>query len=154
MSPVNLTWHEPCNRVQHSPVIPMRAQSRRVSIQRVRSVSASILTLTCALTGCTTTLSSAADSQRIERSKVTQLIARYETGSPTVTTTGRPWGAQCVSSTYRDNLHQGRGLGAGMRTVQIVPPVTPTVARAIALQFQQCPYIEWAEADAVRFTIP
>lgn len=85
---------------------------------------------------------------------MTQLIARYELGSPTVTSTGRPWGAQCVNRMYRDNLRLGRGIGAGMRTVRIVPAVTPTVARVIALQFQQCPYIEWAEADVIRFTVP
>jgi len=119
-----------------------------------------LLSLVFLLTGCTSSSSEAAgatpptDGKRLERSEVTQLIARYEVGAPPATSAGRPWGAQCVARSHRDTLANGRWIGARMRVIRIDPPVTPTVARVIALQMQQCPYIEWVEADVIRFTVP
>lgn len=127
------------------------------SLRQAIAVLASLVLLT---TGCTSSSSGAAGaaelptSKRLERSEVTQVIVRYEVGAPPATSAGRPWGAQCVARNYRDSLTNGRWIGARMRVVVIDPPVTATVARVIALQMQQCPYIEWAEADVIRFTVP
>ena len=135
----------------HIAHMPARAAPQTLSI---------VVALACLLTGCTPTSSQAAgpspivDGSLLERSKVTQLIARYEVGAPATTTAGRPWGAQCVAGKERESLDLGRQLGARMRVVLIDPPVTTRIARVIALQMQTCPKIEWVEADVIRFTIP
>lgn len=89
----------------------------------------------------------------MERSEVTEIIVRYEAGAPPTTRGGEPWGSQCVSDAYRADMKIGRDIGGRMRVLRIDPPVTPTVARVMALQMSQCPYVEWAEADVLQLTL-
>lgn len=90
----------------------------------------------------------------IDRVEVTQFVVRYQPGAPPDTFDGRPWGIQCVSTEYQADLSPGPSIGAQMKVVSIDPPVLPIVAQLIALEMQQCPYIDWAEADVVRFDVP
>ena len=85
---------------------------------------------------------------------VDHLIVRYELGAPPSADGGAPWGSQCVSRAYSDILERGRWIGGGMRIIRVDPPVGPVLAHAIAEQFAQCPYIEWAEPDVTRLSIP
>lgn len=114
------------------------------------------VSITCVvfLTGCETASSSAASGPRLEKSKVTDIIVRYQTGAPPSTDNGDPWGSQCVTIAYRYDLRRGRDIGGRMRVVHIEPAVSPVVARAIALQMSQCPYVEWAEADVLQLVVP
>lgn len=114
------------------------------------------VSLICAvlLHGCATASSSVVGGPRMERTTVTEIIVRYEPEAPTSSESREPWGIQCVSSAYRHNLRRGRGIGGRMRVVRIEPPVSQTVAQVIALQMSKCPYVDWAEADTVQFTIP
>ena len=106
------------------------------------------------LSGCGAASSSAVGSPRVERSEVTEIIVRYEVGAPPTTRSGEPWGSQCLSAAYRADMRIGRDIGGRMRVLRINPPVSPTVARVMALQMSQCPYVEWAEADVLRLTLP
>ena len=97
---------------------------------------------------------SRAQSAVIDRVEVAQIVVGYRQGAPPVTAEGRPWGSQCVSQEHDVNLRQGPAIGADMKVVLIDPPIPPLIAQLIALEMQQCPYVEWAEADVVRFDVP
>jgi hypothetical protein len=97
--------------------------------------------------------SSAAESTADEQARVSEIIVRYQAQAPVITKKGRPWGAQCVPRVYRSSLQFGREIGAGMRVVGVQPPVSVAVARVIARHVEDCPFVAWAEADAVLFTI-
>lgn len=103
--------------------------------------------------GCGTSPSSAAGGSDSERGAVTEIVVRYEVGAPPATVRGKPWGSQCVSTAYRAGLKIGREIGGRMRVVHIDPPVIPTIARVMALQMSQCPYVQWAEADVLELTL-
>ena len=85
---------------------------------------------------------------------MTEVIVRYQAGAPPSTDDGDPWGSQCLTIAYRHDLRRGRDIGGRMRVVHIEPAVSPVVARAIALQMSQCPYVEWAEADVLQLVVP
>lgn len=119
-----------------------------------RTILASSIALSVLLTGCETASSSAVGAPRLEKSKVTEIIVRYQTGAPPLTDDGDPWGSQCVTIAYRYDLRRGRDIGGRMRVVHIEPAVSPVVARAIALQMAQCPYVEWAEAHVLQLQVP
>lgn len=115
------------------------------------------IVLVLATAGCSPAASSTASTAQaelIDRLEVSQIIVRYGPGAPPSTSDGAPWGVQCVSQDYKANLTRGLSIGAQMKVVMINPPVLTVVAELIALEMQQCPYIEWAEADAVRFDVP
>lgn len=96
----------------------------------------------------------AVKSELIDRVEVTQIVVRYQQGAPPAASEGRPWGSQCVSPEHQALLQIGPSIGAQMKVVSIDPPLLPLTAELIALQMQQCPYVEWAEADVVRFDVP
>jgi len=107
--------------------------------------------------GCAPASSSTAaiaQGELIDRIEVSQIVVRYTPGAPPSTNDGSPWGSQCVSQNYAADLERGPSIGAQMKVVMIDPPVLTVVAELIALDMQQCPYIEWAEADVVRFDVP
>jgi hypothetical protein len=105
------------------------------------------------LSACTFPSSTATARSTVQLDEVTEIVVFYEKGAPPVTSSGRPWGSQCVSERYRDRLRLGRWIRLPMRLIRIRPPVPARVAEVIALQVSQCPYIEWAEADVVRFDV-
>jgi len=105
------------------------------------------------MTSCSSIPSGASAATAVAPERVEELIVRYKLGAPPRTDSGKPWGSQCVSPAFVDRLALGRSIGAGMKVVHLVPPTSPFVARAIASQFEQCPYIEWAEADEIRLTL-
>lgn len=111
------------------------------------TASLSIPLLACSSVG------SAADIEDDATPVVQQIIVRYEARSPVVTGTGDPWGAQCVDSEYHDRIHSGRWIGARMRVLDVHPSVSESVGQALADQLTQCPHIEWAEADTVRYSL-
>jgi len=115
------------------------------------ALAASFLLSAC---GSDSASASASASDPTDLPVVEEIIVRYERGGPLETSRGLPWGAQCVSDDYRKQLTRDRALGARMHVVRIEPGVTPRVATRIARQMQQCPYIEWAEADVIVFTLP
>ena len=106
------------------------------------------------LAGCSATAQEMTPTPKAGQDEVVRLIIRYETGAPATVGPGLPWGVQCLSRAYRDMVKTGRKLSGGMRVIRLVPPVTPTVARTIALQMEQCPYVDWVEPDDVVLTIP
>ena len=115
------------------------------------------LVLLLMATGCapaSSSTASIAQGELIDRIEVSQIVVRYRPGAPPSTNDGAPWGSQCVSQNYEADLERGPSIGAQMKVVTIDPPVRPVVAELIALEMAQCPYIEWAEADAVRFDVP
>lgn len=113
-----------------------------------------IVAVTLVLTACGSASPDAAASQPVERVAVYSLIARYEMGAPPTHNINEPWGTQCVSDELREGMKIGRWLGGRMRVVRLVPPVSPQVARVMAIQMSQCPYVEWVEADSIRLVIP
>jgi hypothetical protein len=106
------------------------------------------------ISACASSTSSTPSDTSFNKARVDEIIVRYQPGAPMTAKSGGPWGTQCVSRTHRDNLTLGRGLGARMRVLRLQPPVSPPVAAAIAEQIARCRLVEWAEADAVQFTIP
>lgn len=96
--------------------------------------------------------SSTAQSVTDGRTRVSEIIVRYQAQAPTTTRKGRPWGAQCVPHAYRSSLRFGRDIGARMRVVHVQPTVSAAVGRVIARHIEDCPFVEWAEPDAVLFT--
>ncbi len=118
---------------------------------------ASSSTSTSGTSASNTSTSSTSTSERtvvIDRIEVSQIVVRYQQGSPPATSDNRPWGSQCVDREYQDDLDRGPLIGTRMRVVVVDPPVVPVVATSIALEMEQCPYVEWAEPDVVRFDVP
>ena len=122
-------------------------------VQRLGVLSARwLLAVLWAISACTTDSAGAKTVDSTQRTEVNEIIVRYEKGAPMQTLGGRPWGAQCVTGKYQERLIRDRGLGARMRVVRVEPRVRARVAEMIAMQIEQCPFIEWAEADVIRFT--
>jgi hypothetical protein len=116
-----------------------------------------VVALVVVASGCSPASSSTSTSVRgelIDRIEVSQIVVRYQQGSPPATSDNRPWGSQCVAREYRDNLERGPSIGTRMKVVTVDPPVLPIVAGSIAREMEQCPYIDWAEPDVVRFDVP
>lgn len=121
---------------------------------RYQGPAVAIAVVSSLLAACSAQSTAATTRATTERLAVDHVIVRYEMGAPPSTDGGAPWGSQCVSSIYSDRLERGRWIGAGMRVIRVNPPLPPKVARAVALQIAQCPYIEWAEADDTLLSIP
>lgn len=113
--------------------------------------------LLLATAGCAPASSSTgavAGGAAIDRVEVSQIVVRYQPGAPPATSEGHPWGVQCVSPDNQARLSLGPSIGARLKVVTVDPPVPPVLAQLMALEMEQCPYIEWAEADVVRFDVP
>ena len=122
-------------------------------ISRVRNLMVLSLSSVLLVIGCQTQSSKAVEAGALTRNEVTEIIVRYELSAPPTTTSGRPWGSQCVSRPYQRRLLAGREIGGGMQVVRVEPPVSANTARAIATQIERCPHIEWAEADLVQLSV-
>lgn len=133
-------------------MIPLK--SSLMSLGLLRCTTAVFAVASLFLTACSPDTIAAASIAKTERNSVDHIVVRYELGAPPLTDAGTPWGSQCVSRAYVDRVKRGRWIGAGMRVIRLDPPTTPTIARVIATQFTQCPYIEWAEADDTRLVVP
>lgn len=122
---------------------------------RVTHRSLVLLALTAVLltSSCDSESATASTVTQTEERQVDELIVRYELDAPPGVEGGAPWGSQCVSSVYVKRLKRGRWIGSGMRVVRLNPPASPVVARRIAMQIEQCPYIEWVEADTFQFSV-
>lgn len=81
---------------------------------------------------------------------VDEIIVRYLPDAPGSNDDGQPWGSQCVSLPFRDRLYPDRDIGGRMKVLRIEPSASALVAQDMARQIEQCPFIEWAEADTVR----
>jgi hypothetical protein len=100
------------------------------------------------LAGCSGT--AAREMDRDERENVTEIVVRYSPDAPSLNDEGRPWGSQCVVPPFRNQLYPDRDIGGRMKVIRLEPSASALVAQDIARQIEQCPFIEWAEADTVR----
>jgi len=80
---------------------------------------------------------------------VSEIIVRYELGAPALNTKGQIWGSQCVRAKDRSLLKPGRWIGAGMRRVALTKVITQRRANQITTALATCPYVMWAEPNAV-----
>jgi hypothetical protein len=78
---------------------------------------------------------------------VNEIIIQYGAGAPPQRWNGEPWGAQCVPKSERQLLERGRRLGAGMRVIELVRPISFARAARIATALGSCPYVSWAEPN-------
>jgi hypothetical protein len=106
------------------------------------------LVVACWLAGCSTSTAREVDTD--EEGIVSEIIVRYSPDAPGLNDEGQPWGSQCVSPSLRDQLHPDRDIGGRMKVIRIQPSASVLVAQDMARQIEQCPFIEWAEADTVR----
>ena len=98
-------------------------------------------------------VSNAGQPSTNDRVRVSEIIVRYQAEAPATTKNGLPWGAQCVPRAHRTFLRVDRDIGARMRVLRVKPAISPNLAREIAQHLDDCPFVEWAEADIVTFTI-
>jgi hypothetical protein len=80
---------------------------------------------------------------------ISEIIVRYELGAPALNINGRLWGSQCVRAKDRSLLKPGRWIGAGMRRVALTKVITQRRANQITTALATCPYVMWAEPNAV-----
>jgi len=84
---------------------------------------------------------------------VSEIIVRYELGAPPVISDGRPWGSQCVRAKDRALIKRGPWIGAGMRRIELSRTISQRRANRISTAFASCPYVMWAEPNAVVFDL-
>ena len=81
-----------------------------------------------------------------EEPSVQRLIVKYASGVPTVESGGRATGSDDLGTVA---LEPGRGIGAGMRTVELSESVSEDTALVLAERLAEDSRVEWAEPDRV-----